>query len=170
MFGSAAISSPEPDGKSYFLADKSVGWVAVGASLFAANISSEHFIGLAVRRELGSCGRPLEWLAAYVHDPSWVFVPFYCGPTSHDAEFWNAATVCLPLVLTSVSILAYIFTKISVSLLRGGIVLREVLGWDFYTSALVMVVARGLHDLRWSGRGHLHGAAAGGVLLAGAIA
>ena len=33
--------------RSYFLADKSVGWLAIGASLFAANISSEHFIGLA---------------------------------------------------------------------------------------------------------------------------
>ena len=35
--------------RSYFLADKSVGWVAIGASLFAANISSEHFIGWPVR-------------------------------------------------------------------------------------------------------------------------
>ena len=33
--------------RSYFLADRSVGWVAIGASLFATNISSEHFIGLA---------------------------------------------------------------------------------------------------------------------------
>ena len=33
--------------KSYFLADRSVGWVAVGASLCASNISIEHFIGLA---------------------------------------------------------------------------------------------------------------------------
>ena len=44
--------------KSYFLADRSVGWVAVGASLFASNISSEHFIGLAGSgRELGAGGR-----------------------------------------------------------------------------------------------------------------
>ena len=31
----------------YFLAGNNVGWFAVGASLFATNISSEHFIGLA---------------------------------------------------------------------------------------------------------------------------
>ena len=31
----------------YFLAGNSVGWFAVGASLFSTNISSEHFIGLA---------------------------------------------------------------------------------------------------------------------------
>jgi solute:Na+ symporter, SSS family len=43
--------------RSYVLADRSVGWVAVGASLFATNISSEHFIGLgggvAVRGHYG---------------------------------------------------------------------------------------------------------------------
>ena len=31
----------------YFLAGRNVGWFAVGASIFAANIGSEHFIGLA---------------------------------------------------------------------------------------------------------------------------
>jgi SSS family solute:Na+ symporter len=33
--------------KGYFLAGRQVGWVAIGASLFATNISSEHLIGLA---------------------------------------------------------------------------------------------------------------------------
>ena len=35
------------DSNSYFLAGQNVGWMAVGASLFASNISAEHFIGLA---------------------------------------------------------------------------------------------------------------------------
>jgi Na+/proline symporter len=37
----------ETSAKEYFLADKSMYWVAVGASLFCSNIGSEHLIGLA---------------------------------------------------------------------------------------------------------------------------
>ena len=33
--------------KDYFLAGRNVGWVVVGASLFASNIGSEHIVGLA---------------------------------------------------------------------------------------------------------------------------
>ncbi len=33
--------------KEYFLAGKSIGWVAIGLTIFSTNISSEHFIGLA---------------------------------------------------------------------------------------------------------------------------
>ena len=53
--------------RSYFLADKSVGWVAIGASLFAANISSEHFIGLAGSgASSGLAVGHFEWLAVFM--------------------------------------------------------------------------------------------------------
>jgi SSS family solute:Na+ symporter len=137
--------------KSYFLADKSVGWVAVGASLFAANISSEHFIGLAGSgASSGLAVGHFEWLAAFMcMTLAWVFVPFYLRANVYTMpEFLERryGPACR-WYLTSVSILAYIFTKISVSLYAGGIVLREVVGWDFYTSALVMVVATGIYTI-----------------------
>jgi SSS family solute:Na+ symporter len=40
-------SRKERTAAGYFLAGHQVGWFAIGASLFATNISSEHFIGLA---------------------------------------------------------------------------------------------------------------------------
>jgi solute:Na+ symporter, SSS family len=137
--------------KSYFLADKSVGWVAVGASLFAANISSEHFIGLAGSgASSGLAVGHFEWLASFMcMTLAWVFVPFYLRTNVYTMpEFLERryGPACR-WYLTSVSILAYIFTKISVSLYAGGIVLREVVGWDFYTSALVMVVATGVYTI-----------------------
>jgi SSS family solute:Na+ symporter len=49
--------------------------------------------------------------------------------------------------LTTVSVLAYIFTKISVSLYAGALVLRQTVGWDFYTSAAVMVIATGIYTI-----------------------
>ncbi len=137
--------------RSYFLADRSVGWIAIGASLFATNISSEHFIGLAGSgASSGLAVGHFEWLAVFMcMTLAWVFVPFYIRSNVYTMpEFLERryGPACR-WYLTSVSVLAYIFTKISVSLYAGALVLRQVVGWDFYTSAIVMVVATGVYTI-----------------------
>jgi SSS family solute:Na+ symporter len=137
--------------RSYFLADKSVGWVAIGASLFAANISSEHFIGLAGSgASSGLAVGHFEWLAVFMcMTLAWVFVPFYLRTNVYTMpEFLERryGPACR-WYLTTVSILAYVFTKISVSLYAGALVLKATVGWDFYTSAAVMVVATGIYTI-----------------------
>jgi solute:Na+ symporter, SSS family len=137
--------------RSYFLADRSVGWVAVGASLFATNISSEHFIGLAGSgASTGLAVGHFEWLAVLMTMIlAWVFVPFYLRSGVYTMpEFLERryGPACR-WYLTTVSVLAYIFTKISVSLYAGALVLRLVVGWDFYTSATVMVIATGIYTI-----------------------
>jgi SSS family solute:Na+ symporter len=145
FFGKARTS------KGYFLADRSVGWIAVGASLFATNISSEHFIGLAGSgASTGLAVGHFEWLAVFmVLILAWVFVPFYLRSGVYTMpEFLERryGPACR-WYLTTVSVAAYILTKISVSLYAGGLVLRQVVGWDFYTSALVMVLATGVYTV-----------------------
>ncbi|MGH9307824.1 MAG: sodium:solute symporter [Vicinamibacterales bacterium] len=137
--------------RSYFLADRSVGWIAIGASLFATNISSEHFIGLAGSgASSGLAVGHFEWLAVFMcMTLAWVFVPFYVRTNVYTMpEFLERryGPACR-WYLTTVSVLAYIFTKISVSLYAGALVLRQTVGWDFYTSALVMVVATGIYTI-----------------------
>jgi SSS family solute:Na+ symporter len=137
--------------RGYFLADRSVGWIAIGASLFATNISSEHFIGLAGSgASSGLAVGHFEWLAVFMcMTLAWVFVPFYLRSNVYTMpEFLERryGPACR-WYLTSVSVLAYIFTKISVSLYAGALVLREVVGWDFYTSAIVMVVTTGVYTI-----------------------
>jgi solute:Na+ symporter, SSS family len=137
--------------KSYFLADRSVGWIAVGASLFASNISSEHFIGLAGSgASSGLAVGSFEWLAVFMCIIlGWVFVPFYLRSGVYTMpEFLERryGPACR-WYLTSVSVIAYVVTKISVSLYAGALVLRAVLGWDFYTSATVMVIATGIYTV-----------------------
>lgn len=137
--------------KSYFLADRSVGWVAVGASLFASNISSEHFIGLAGSgASSGLAVGSFEWLAVFMcMILAWVFVPFYLRSGVYTMpEFLERryGPACR-WYLTTVSVIAYVVTKISVSLYAGALVLQAVLGWDFYTSATVMVVATGVYTV-----------------------
>jgi solute:Na+ symporter, SSS family len=137
--------------KSYFLADRSVGWIAVGASLFASNISSEHFIGLAGSgASSGLAVGSFEWLAVFMcMILAWVFVPFYLRSGVYTMpEFLERryGPACR-WYLTSVSVVAYVATKISVSLYAGALVLRAVAGWDFITSATVMVVATGVYTV-----------------------
>jgi solute:Na+ symporter, SSS family len=137
--------------RSYFLADRSVGWFAIGASLFATNISSEHFIGLAGSgASSGLAVGHFEWLAVFMcMTLAWVFVPFYLRSNVYTMpEFLERryGPACR-WYLTTVSVLAYIFTKISVSLYAGALVLRQTVGWDFYTSAAVMVLATGVYTI-----------------------
>ncbi len=137
--------------KSYFLADRSVGWLAVGASLFASNISSEHFIGLAGSgASSGLAVGSFEWLACFMcMILAWVFVPFYLRSGVYTMpEFLERryGPACR-WYLTTVSVIAYVVTKISVSLYAGALVLRAVAGWDFYTSATVMVIGTGVYTI-----------------------
>lgn len=137
--------------KGYFLADRSVGWVAIGASLFATNISSEHFIGLAGSgASTGLAVGHFEWLAVFmVLTLAWVFVPFYLRSgvfTMPEFLERRYGPACRWYLMT-VSVLAYIFTKVSVSLYAGSVLLKQLAGWDFYTSALVMVIATGVYTI-----------------------
>jgi SSS family solute:Na+ symporter len=137
--------------EGYFLAGRSVGWIAVGASLFATNISSEHFIGLAGSgASSGLAVGHFEWLAVFMCMAlGWLFVPFYLrsGVVTMPEFLERRYGPACRWYLTSVSVLAYVLTKVSVSLYAGSIVLRHVAGWDFYTSALVMVVATGFYTV-----------------------
>src|SRR5437762_14164371 len=135
----------------YFLASRSVGWFAIGASLFVSNISTEHFIGLAGSGATsGLAVGHFEWLACLILlILGWVFVPFYLRsnvftmPEFLERRFSRSCSV----YLASISILAYILTKISVHLYAAAIVLERVAGWDPLIAAVVLVVATGVYTI-----------------------
>ena len=135
----------------YFLAGRDVAWWAIGASLFSSNIGSEHFIGLAGSgAATGMAAGHFEWLASLlVLMLGWVFVPFYLRSNVYTMpEFlerrYNSAC---RTYLASVSLIAYVFTKIAVAVFAGAIVLKAVLGWDMVTSSLALVVATGIYTV-----------------------
>src|SRR3954466_12612310 len=134
----------------YFLASRNVGWFAIGASLFVSNISTEHFIGLSgAGASSGLAVGHFEWLACLILlILGWVFVPFYLRsnvftmPEFLERRFSRSCAI----YLASISILAYIFTKISVHLYAAAVVLKDVLGWDNpITVAVVLVVLTGIY-------------------------
>jgi SSS family solute:Na+ symporter len=145
------FSRKERTTTDYFLASRDVAWWAVGASLFSANIGSEHFIGLAGSgAATGMAGGHFEWLASMiVLILGWVFVPFYLRSNVYTMpEFlerrYNGACRAY---LASISLIAYIFTKIAVAIFAGAIVLRETLGWSMWWSALALVIATGVYTI-----------------------
>jgi SSS family solute:Na+ symporter len=137
--------------EDYFLASRNIGWFAIGASLFVSNISTEHFIGLAGSGATsGLAVGHFEWLACLMLLLlGWVFVPFYLRsnvftmPEFLERRFnRNCATY-----LASISVIAYIFTKISVHLYAAAIVLERVVGWSPLTAAVILVVATGIYTI-----------------------
>jgi solute:Na+ symporter, SSS family len=114
------FSLKERTSTDYFLASRNVGWFAIGASLFVSNISTEHFIGLAGSGAAsGLAVGHFEWLACLILlILGWVFVPFYLRsnvftmPEFLERRFNRSCAV----YLASISIIAYVFTKISVHL------------------------------------------------------
>src|SRR5882672_8425094 len=135
----------------YFLAGRDVGWLAVGASLFASNIGSEHLVGLAgTGAASGLAVGHFEWIACFMLLLlGWLFVPFYLRsgvytmPEFLERRYNSAAR----WYFTWVSVVGYVLTKISVTLFAGGIVLRAVTGWDVYTSAGILIVITGIYTI-----------------------
>ncbi len=139
------------DAAGYFLAGRDVGWFAIGCSLFATNISSEHFVGLAGSGAAGGLAvGHFEWLACLiVLLLGWVFAPFYLrSQVTTMPEFLERRYDAKSRwYLTGVSIVAYVLTKVSVTLFAGALLLHELLGWDVYTSAVALVVTTGVYTV-----------------------
>lgn len=136
---------------NYFLAGKNLTWIIIGTSLFATNISSEHFVGLAGAGSVhGLSVGYFEWLAILIlFLLGWLFAPIFLRaniqtvPQYFGKRFDNRSR----FLLTVVSVLSYIFTKIGVTLLAATFVLKQVLGWDVFTSTIIIIFITGLYTV-----------------------
>src|SRR5215469_10003769 len=145
------FSRRERTSEQYFLAGRDIGWFFVGASLFVSNISTEHFIGLSgTGASSGLAVGHFEWLACLILlILGWVFVPFYLRsnvftmPEFLERRFNRQSAV----YLAGISIIAYIFTKISVQLYAASVVLERVAGWKLWETAVVLVIATGIYTI-----------------------
>src|SRR6266852_4398169 len=141
----------ERTSEDYFLAGRDIGWFFIGASLFVSNISTEHFIGLSgTGASSGLAVGHFEWLACLILlILGWVFVPFYLRsnvftmPEFLERRFNRQSAV----YLAGISIIAYIFTKISVQLYAASVVLERVAGWPLWKTAVVLVIATGIYTV-----------------------
>ncbi len=114
----------------YFLAGRNLGWWVIGASIFASNIGSEHIVGLA-----GSGAKDGVAMAHYELHAwcllvlAWVFVPFYARslvftmPEFLERRFSTSSRY----VLSIVSLVTFVVSKIAVGIFAGGVVFSTLL-------------------------------------------
>ncbi|CAG06669.1 unnamed protein product [Tetraodon nigroviridis] len=133
----------------YFLAGRSMNWAAVGASLFVSNIGSEHFIGLA-----GSGAASGLSVAAWELNAllllqllGWVFIPVYiqsgvCTMPEYLAKRYGGKR--LQVYFAVLSLVLYIFTRLSVDLYAGALFIQESFGWNLYLSIVFLILMTAL--------------------------
>lgn len=149
--GRKASQASFENSEEYFLGGRDLGWFVIGASLFASNIGSEHLVGLAGQGASGDfVASQFEILASIMLLLlGWIFVPFYLKsgvftmPEFLEKRYSPAARN----YLSWVSIVAYVLTKISVTIAAGGIVFTALLGIDFWTGAILIVIITGAYTV-----------------------
>ena len=136
--------------EDYFLAGRNVGWFVIGASIFASNIGSEHVVGLAgTGFESGTPMAHYELHAWIVLLLGWLFLPFYIRsgaftmPEFLEKRFDSRSRWFLSVF----SLVAYVLTKVSVTIYAGGIVVSELLAIPFWYGAIGIVIFTGIYTI-----------------------
>ena len=141
----------------YFLAGRNVGFFAIGGSIFASNIGSEHIVGLAGQgASTGLAMAHYELHAWIVVLLAWVFVPFYYNSKVFTMpEFLERRFGPRPRwILSLVSLAAYVLTKVSVTVYAGALVFSTLLPDTFggpqnafWFGAIATVVLTGMYTV-----------------------
>jgi SSS family solute:Na+ symporter len=147
----------EDTSSDYFLAGRDATWLAIGSSIFASNIGSEHLVGLAgAGASTGMAMAHWEMHGWLILILGWVFVPFYARSGVFTMpEFlekrYNAGARSF---LSIISLVSYVLTKVAVTVYAGGIVFKQVLGIEtfmgidfFWISAIGLVVITGVYTV-----------------------
>ncbi len=134
----------------YFLANRNLGWFVIGASILASNVGSEHIVGLAgTAADSGLVMGHYELHSYIVLTLGWVFVPFYMRSMVYTMpEFlerrFNAKARWL---LSIIQLVSYVIAKAAVTIYAGALVFNSLLGVDFWTGAIVLVVITGIYTV-----------------------
>ncbi|XDA85589.1 hypothetical protein R6Z07F_015366 [Ovis aries] len=146
------VSCSRGTAEDFFLAGRNLVWWQIGAFLFASNIGTGHFMGLAGKGvSSGIAVGAFEWNAAFILCAlGWVFSPVYM----------KSGVVTLPrylrkrfggyriqLLLAVLYLLIYIFSKISVEICTGAVFMRLVLGLDVYLASVVLLSVTGIYSI-----------------------
>ncbi len=141
----------------FFLAGRDATWLAIGASIFASNIGSEHLIGLAgAGASSGMAMAHWEIQGWMILILGWVFVPFYSRsmvltmPEFLERRYNKESRT----ILSVISLVSYVLTKVAVTVYAGGLVFKEVFGIDqiwgidfFWIAAIGLVLITALYTV-----------------------
>jgi SSS family solute:Na+ symporter len=151
------IKQKSKNPEDYFLAGRNLGWFVVGTSIFASNIGSEHLVGLAGSGATDGVAMAHYELHAWcLLVLGWVMAPFYMRskvftmPEFLEKRFSPASRTVLSLI----SLIAYVLTKIAVGIFAGGIVFGVLLpdvnflGLDsFWIGSILVIILTGFYTI-----------------------
>lgn len=131
-----------------YLFGKGEPWYIIGAAIFAANIGSEHLVGLAgtgAKDGVGMAHWEMQgWMILIL---GWLFVPFYqllnnkLGKIITMPDFLKFRyTQATGSWLSIITLVAYVLTKVSVTAFTGGIFFEYLLGIPFWYGAVGLIV------------------------------
>ena len=132
LYVSREKKGKEKSAEDYFLAGKSLPWWAIGASLIAANISAEQFIGMSGSGfALGLAIASYEWMAAITllivgkyFLPIFIEKGLYTIPEFIEKRFSTE----LKTILAIFWIALFVFVNLTTVLYLGGLALDTVMG------------------------------------------
>ena len=143
------VKQKQNNSADYFLGGRDATWLAIGASIFASNIGSEHLIGLAgAGASSGMAMAHWEIQGWMILILGWVFVPFYTRsmvytmPEFLEKRYNRESRV----ILSTISLISYVLTKVAVTVYAGGLVFQQIFGikelWgiDFFWIAAIGLV------------------------------
>ena len=151
------IREGKDNASDYFLASRNLGFFIIGASIFASNIGSEHLVGLAGSGATDGVAMAHYELHAWcLLVLGWIMVPFYMRskvftmPEFLEKRFSPTART----ILSAISLVAYMLTKIAVGIFAGGIVFSVLLpemnflGMDsFWIGSILVIVFTGVYTI-----------------------
>ena len=131
-----------------YLFGKGEPWYVIGMAIFAANIGSEHLVGLAgtgAKDGVGMAHWEMQgWMILIL---GWLFVPFYqllnnkMGKIITMPDFLKFRyTKRTGSWLSIITLVAYILTKVSVTAFTGGIFFNYLWGLNFWVGALGLIL------------------------------
>ncbi|XP_067089860.1 sodium/myo-inositol cotransporter 2 isoform X2 [Osmerus mordax] len=159
----------------YFLAGKSMSWWPVGTSLFASNVGSGHFIGLAGSGAAAGIGAvAYEWNGMLmVLLLGWLFLPIYIAsgvttmPEFLQRRFGGKR---IQLFIAILYLFIYIFTKISVDMYAGAVFIQQALQWNIYVAVIVLLLITAVYTVAGGLAAVIYtDAAQTGIMLIGAL-
>jgi SSS family solute:Na+ symporter len=155
------LRKKDKDTSDYFLAGRDATWIAIGASIFASNIGSEHLVGLAgAGATSGMAMAHWEIQGWMILMLGWLFVPFYARsgvftmPEFLERRYNSKSRSFLSII----SLVSYILTKVAVTVYAGGVVFKDVFNIEYITifntdidffwiSAVGLVLITGLYTV-----------------------
>jgi SSS family solute:Na+ symporter len=145
-----SIKKAKDSPSDYFLANRNLGWFVIGASILASNVGSEHIVGLAgTAASTGVVMGHYELHSWIILTLGWVFVPFYMRSMVYTMpEFlerrFNAKARWL---LSIIQLISYVIAKAAVTIYAGALVFNSLLGVDFWTGAIILVIVTGVYTI-----------------------